>query len=189
MKPSARPIALTLCLAASASALPARAAPLEAIGGPAAAPLDQHLERMSRDLKLTPEQESQVRKLLDEQRDAMRKLRQDTKTKIDALLTDEQRAELARLADRRIERRVDRLADRLDLTDDQAAKIAAIFKEGRDDPSLSRVDLRERIGAVLTDDQRKKLESFAERRSRHEHRGRFDDRLGPDKPGEPESRL
>ncbi len=46
------------------------------------------------------------------------------------------------------------MTDRLDLTDDQVAAIKAIFDEQQANPDLSQSDVRERISAVLTDEQR-----------------------------------
>jgi protein CpxP len=126
--------------------------------------IDDRLERMTEELKLTPEQQAQVRTLIEEQQAAIDRLRQDTRSRIDAMLTDTQRAERDRTMDRRIERRVDRMADRLDLTTDQTAQIRAIFEERRDDPDLTRTEVRERIVAVLTDAQRKAFENVADRR-------------------------
>jgi protein CpxP len=106
------------------------------------------------------------------------RLRQETKTRIDAVLTDTQRAERDRTIDQRIERRLDRMADRLDLSTDQTAQIRTIFKERRDDPDLTRTEVRDRILAVLTDSQRNKFESMADRRGGR--RGSPDCGPGPD---------
>jgi Spy/CpxP family protein refolding chaperone len=56
------------------------------------------------------------------------------------------------------------MTSRLDLSADQATQIRASFKERRDNPDLTRTEGRDRILAVLTDEQRKKFEDTAGRR-------------------------
>jgi protein CpxP len=132
---------------------------------------------MTEELKLTPEQQAQVRTLIEEQQAAVDRLRQDTRKRIDALLTDNQRAERDSTMDRRMERRLDRMADRLDLTADQTAQIRTIFKERRDDPDLTRTEVHDRIAAVLTEEQRDKFKEMNERRGGP--RGGPESRPGP----------
>jgi periplasmic protein CpxP/Spy len=156
-----RPIAIAVCLAALTGAA-ALAGPLSHTGDPAQG-MDRRLERMTQELKLTADQQTQIRALIDEQHTAIERLRQETRKRIDALLTDAQRTERDRLVERRLDRRVDRLAERLDLTDEQSDKIRAILKEGHDNPEANRGELRERVAAVLTPEQRKEFETMRER--------------------------
>lgn len=165
MTPSFRRASLpiALCCAMLAGSTAALAGPPDHHGDPAQM-VDNRLERMTEELKLTPEQQAQVRTLIEEQQAAVDRLRQDTRKRIDALLTDTQRAERDSMMDRRMERRLDRMADRLDLTADQTAQIRTIFKERRDDPDLNRTEVRDRIVAVLTDEQRNEFKEMSERR-------------------------
>ncbi len=146
------------------------AGPTAALAGPfghhgdASQRVDERVERMTEELKLTPEQQTQIRTLIEEQQTAMDRLRQETRQRIDGVLTESQQAERDRMMDRRMERRLDRMADRLDLTADQTAQIRTILKERRDDPDLTRTEVRERIVAVLTEEQRKRFEEMADRR-------------------------
>jgi periplasmic protein CpxP/Spy len=174
------PIALALGLVALTGTV-AWAAPLDQHAN-ADQRTDQRLTRMARELNLTAEQQTQIRALIDEQHAAIDRLRQETKKRIEALLTDAQRAERDRRVDRRIERQVERMADRLSLSADQSTRIRAIFKERKDDPELTRGEIRERIVAVLTDEQRKEFESMNERRGR---RGGPDRGPGPGPDGGP----
>lgn len=160
--PTRKPIAIALCLAALAGASAVLAGP-----GPQDDPdrLDKRLERMAQELKLTPEQQTQIRTILEQQQAAIERQRLETRKQIDGVLTDAQRTERDRLLDQRLDARLGRLAERLKLSTDQTAKIRAILKERREDPDLSRGEVRERIDAVLTEQQRKALDAMAERRN------------------------
>jgi periplasmic protein CpxP/Spy len=180
-----RPIAIAICLAALTGT--AVLAGPQGHHGDAQQRVDDRLAHMTRELSLTPEQQTRIRALIDEQHAAIDRLRQETQKGIDALLTEAQRAERDRLMAERLDRRVDRLADRLDLSGDQTAQIRAIFQAREDDPALTRSEIRERIVAVLTDGQRKELESMDERR-RDRRPGAGPDRgpeRGPGPDGEP----
>ena len=156
------PIAVALCLVALASPLAVLAGPPGPDGGPGR--MEDRLDRMTEELKLTPDQQTQIRKIVEEQQAAMDRQRQETRQRIDAVLTEAQRADRDRLLDQRLERRLERLADRLDLSADQTAQIRTIMKERREDPDLDRGEVRERIQAVLTEQQRKQMDDQAERR-------------------------
>lgn len=157
------PLPIALCCAMLAGPTAVLAGPF-GHHGDASQRVDERLERMTEELKLTQEQQTQIRALIEEQHAAMDRLRQETRQRIDLALTESQRAERDRMMDRRMERRLDRMADRLDLTADQTNQIRTVLKERRDDPDLTRTEVRERIAAVLTDDQRKKFESMTDRR-------------------------
>ena len=167
------PIALFLAALAGPTAI--LAGPL---GGHEDAPprTGDRLERMAKELDLTAEQRTQIGTLIEEQRAAVDRLTQETKKQIDLVLNETQRAERDRMLDRRIERRLDRMADSLDLTADQTAQIRTIFKERQGDSDLTRTEMRDRIVAVLTDEQRKEFDETANGRcgrpgGRHGDRG------------------
>jgi protein CpxP len=88
------------------------------------------------------------------------------------VLTEAQRAERQRLMGERMERRVERLAERLDLSPEQETQVRAIVLERRADPTLTPSEIRTRIAAVLTDEQRQAFERLADRRGRGGHRDR-----------------
>lgn len=158
-----RSLPIALCCAMLAGPTAALAGPF-AHHGDASWSVDDRLERMADELKLTQEQQTQIRTLIEEQHAAIDRLRQETRQRIDQLLTESQRTERNRTMDERMERRLDRMADRLDLTADQTAQIRNILKERRDDPDLTRSEVRDRIAAVLTDEQRQEFEQMAGRR-------------------------
>jgi Spy/CpxP family protein refolding chaperone len=53
----------------------------------------------------------------------------------------------------RMDRRVGKLAKRLDLTTDQQAQLRTIMTEKRANPSMTRDEVRQRMAAVLTEQQ------------------------------------
>jgi len=132
--------------------------------GEGAAFTEERVERMTENLDLTADQQVQIRTILDEQRTERDLLRQKTQLRIDAVLTDTQRAERDRLIEDRIDKRLDRIAQRLDLTNDQTDEIHTILQERLTNPQLTRSEIKERISAVLTNEQREKFWAMAERR-------------------------
>jgi periplasmic protein CpxP/Spy len=58
-----------------------------------------------------------------------------------------------------MERHLDRLADRLDLSEDQVARVRTIMQTKNDDSGMARDEIREQIKAVLTEDQLERFES------------------------------
>jgi protein CpxP len=133
---------------------------------------DSHVERLAERLDLSGDQEQQVRTILEEQHAAADRQREETRRRIDAVLTEAQRAERQRLMGERMERRVERLAERLDLSPEQETQVRAIVLERRADPTLTPSEIRTRIAAVLTDEQRQAFERLADRRGRGGHRDR-----------------
>lgn len=125
---------------------------------------EQHLARMAEQLDLTADQESAIRALFEEQAARRAAERAAMRTQIDAILSEEQRAKRDGLIDQRIERRLSRMSDGLDLTAEQQDALRAIFSERLVDPSLTRDEMRERIAAVLTEEQLSALESMRPRR-------------------------
>jgi periplasmic protein CpxP/Spy len=139
-----------------------------ASAGPGGADRDpsRHLERMTEQLDLTTEQQDGIRTILDEQRLQIEQQRREMQTQIGAVLTPEQLARIEERRDTRMQRHVDRLAHRLELSTDQVAQVRSIIQAKADDPSLARDELREQIKAVLTEDQLKAFEAGGPRAKR-----------------------
>ncbi len=126
--------------------------------------MEAKLDRMTEQLALTEAQRDQIQAIFDEQRAATAERRQQTRARIDAVLTDEQRAERDSLQAQRMDRRLERMADRLDLTESQQEQIRAIWGDKQADTARTPGALRERIDAVLTDEQREQLAARGGRR-------------------------
>lgn len=143
--------------------------------------IEARLDRMTEQLTLTETQRNEIKSILDEQRAAAASRRQETRALIDAVLTDEQRAARNARRARRLDRRLERMTERLELTEAQQQEIRAIWEDAQSGTALMPGDLRERVDAVLTDEQREQL---AARRGLGGHRsGRGDcprrgDRVG-----------
>jgi protein CpxP len=156
----------------------ALAGPHDAGRDPAAG-VDDRIEWMTENLDLTAEQQSEIRTILEEQRAQAERQREETRERVDAVLTPEQ---LARIDERReagMERRLDRLAEQLDLTEDQITQVRALMPAKGSETSMDRAQIREQIKAVLTEEQRTKFEAMGPDKKRG----------GPDKPrGEDQSR-
>jgi periplasmic protein CpxP/Spy len=135
---------------------------------------EPRIERMTEQLDLSADQQTAIRKVMETERARLDQQRSETRKQIEALLTDAQKAKRDELMKTRLDRRLDRMDDKLDLTDDQVAKIRAIFEEQRTNPDLSRTQVRERIATVLTDVQRDKLTEEPRHHPRHDR----DDRPG-----------
>ncbi|MBN2887517.1 MAG: pilus assembly protein [Chromatiaceae bacterium] len=126
------------------------------------------IERMAERLDLSSAQQEDLRKLMDENRARHEALRGEFRDKVDALLTPEQRAQRDSMVEQRIERRLARLDRRLDLSDQQTKAIKAVFEARQQDPALSRAEVRARIEAVLTEEQREQLKQRPERPRRND---------------------
>lgn len=142
---------------------------------------EENFDRMVEALKLTPEQQTQVRTILQEQRAEIDRLRAQTRQRIDAVLTDAQRAQRTSRMQQGLDRRMERMTQRLKLSADQSTRIRAIFMERQSNPDLAREDIKERIAAVLTPEQRKQFASKGPRGERPGGKGR-----GPEADGPPE---
>jgi len=93
------------------------------------------------------------------------------------------------------EKRIERLAEALDLTDAQTTQIRSIFAEQADtrqelkesgDREAMRAHMREtheRIASVLTEEQREKLGTLREHRGEKKHRGPDGEERHKDHPG------
>jgi periplasmic protein CpxP/Spy len=139
---------------------------------------EANFDRMVEALKLTPEQQTQVRTILQEQRAEVDRLRAQTRQRIDAVLTDAQRAQRDARMQQGLDRRLERMTQRLKLSADQSTQIRAIFMERQSNPDLTREDIKERIAAVLTPEQRKQFDSKGPRGDRPGGKGQ-----GPDADG------
>ncbi|WP_295586474.1 Spy/CpxP family protein refolding chaperone [uncultured Lamprocystis sp.] len=133
---------------------------------------EANFDRMVEALKLTPEQQTQVRTILQEQRTEADRLRAQTRQRIDAVLTDAQRAQRDARMQQGLDRRLERMTQRLKLSADQTTQIRAIFMERQSNPDLTREDIKERIAAVLTPEQRKQFDSKGPRGERADGKGR-----------------
>lgn len=132
--------------------------------------LDRRVERMTERLGLTREQQEQLRSIFEAQQTKRQEGIATVRAQIDAVLTDEQRVARDLKIDRRIERRVARIADRLDLTAVQEAELRTLMTENRDSTDQSGSDVRERLSAVLTEKQLTELEEMRPARG-HRFRG------------------
>jgi Spy/CpxP family protein refolding chaperone len=125
---------------------------------------DQRMERMTEQLNLTEAQQEQIRGLLDEQRQQRDAQRAAVRERIDAVLTPDQLALRDQQMEQRQTRKLDRMAERLDLTAEQQEAVTALMQEKRADPTMSRDQVRERMQTILSEDQ---LAELDEVRSRH----------------------
>lgn len=123
-----------------------------ALGGPSSA--EQRLERMTEQLGLTAEQQASIAALFEAQASQRDPMRADFRARIDAVLTDEQRAKRDAQIAARIDRRVARMAETLALSDEQQRQLKTLFTESRDQ-GKSRRDgaMREQLASILTDEQ------------------------------------
>lgn len=146
---------------------------------PPGAGLDQRLERMTDQLDLTTDQQTAVRKILETERAQFDQQRRDTRKQIDAVLTEAQKAKRDEQMKTRMDRQLARMKKDLELTDEQTAKIEAIFDEQRANPDLGPAQVHERISAVLTEEQRNAMQERTKHRERDEGPGRRDRDEGP----------
>lgn len=65
----------------------------------------KHMERMAKELKLTPEQQEQVKKLKDENKADRERARNEYDEKFQSILNDEQKAKYKELKAKRMEKR------------------------------------------------------------------------------------
>jgi len=118
----------------------------------------QGLDSMSQRLDLSETQQAEIATLLEQQQQARAAERQAWREQVDAILTDEQRQIRDAQMEERMDRRISRMKQRLDLTADQAAQMRELFAENRANPGLTRSEKRERVAAVLSEDQLVQLE-------------------------------
>lgn len=133
---------------------------------------EANFDRMVEALKLTPEQQTQIRTIQQEQRAEVERLRAQTRQRIDAVLTDAQRAQRDTRMQQGLDRRLERMTQRLKLSADQTTQIRAIVMERQSNPDLTREDIKERVAAVLTPEQREQFDSRGSRGERPGGKGR-----------------
>lgn len=151
---SATTLALLMTLPASARPPELEQAALGPVGPEA------RIERMAERLDLSEAQQAEIRAILDAQAERRREARAAVMEEIDAVLTEAQRDLRDQQRARMLERRIDRLAQRIDLTADQQAELI----EGLSEPSVlaqpDRTAIRDQLAAVLSDEQLTELESW-----------------------------
>jgi Spy/CpxP family protein refolding chaperone len=143
---------------------------------------DQRIERMTRTLDLTTEQQGEIRTILEEQRAQALQEREEVQARIGAVLTPEQQARIEEQRDSRMERHLDRLADRLDLSEEQVAEVRTVMQTNNDGSGMTRGEIQEQIKAVLTEDQLERFEARgpgSKRGGPGEHCGSSTSRGGP----------
>jgi periplasmic protein CpxP/Spy len=164
----------TVRAATMAMAIPVLLAATAAMAGPhargysqdPAAFAENRVERMTERLDLTPEQQVEIRTILEEQRALADQQRQETRARIGAVLTPEQLARIDERHQVRMERHLDRLAHRLNLSADQVEQVRAIMQAKAGDRDMARAEVREQIRAVLTEEQLTAFESRGARPGR-----------------------
>ena len=60
--------------------------------------------------------------------------------------------------------RIERLAEKLDLTDDQKSKLEVVLKEQRAKQQVIRDETQERMGKILSNEQMEKMQDMKKRR-------------------------
>ena len=121
--------------------------------------IETHIERLTRDLDLDAAQQTKIRQIMETEQAQREAQRLETRKQINALLTDAQKAKREDMMQSRMERSLERMTDRLDLTDDQVNRIKALFDEQAANPAQPRAELRQRIASILTDEQRASLQN------------------------------
>lgn len=125
--------------------------------------LDRRIERMTEQLALTAEQQTDIRAILEAQHAQRSAQRDAVREQIDAVLTEEQRAQRDAQIDQRKARRAARMTKHLDLSPEQQTELQALMAEQRDNPSWSREEMREQLATVLTEEQLAQLEEMRPR--------------------------
>ena len=152
MKTTMIPVAasLALLLAGPLAAQP----PMGGPGQGRAMGNEQRLERMTEQLELTAAQQETIAALFEEQASQRGQMRADFRARIDAVLTDEQRAKRDALMAARVDQRVARMAERLDLSEEQQSQLKTMLTESQG-KGKSRRDgsMREQLASILTAEQ------------------------------------
>jgi Spy/CpxP family protein refolding chaperone len=118
---------------------------------------------------LTDAQRSQIKAIMQEEMQKIQEIRQSCKTKIEAVLTPEQKAALKEKFEKKSAQMKDKMIKELNLTAEQQAKYKAIKEKY--EPQLKNASSREQkmdifknmkqeMDAVLTDEQKAKLKSL-----------------------------
>lgn len=110
---------------------------------------------------LNPDQEQseKLRAILDDEATQSTPSRHATYQRILAVLSETQRSKYEALIQQRFDRRLQQMADALNLTQEQRAQLGAILMlaDDRFAPSIGGSDLNEALRATLTDEQAQKL--------------------------------
>ena len=155
MRRPATQAALGLILSAALfSIAPAQACP----GGPGGhggpgMDVGAQIETMTKQLALTEAQQQQVRAVLEKTREEQMRLRQQNRAQIDAILTDEQKAKRTERQAKAVNRQVERMTDRLDLSNEQADQLKILFTEQRQTHALSPAQMHDKLSAILSAEQ------------------------------------
>ncbi|WP_296806041.1 hypothetical protein [Thiocapsa sp.] len=120
---------------------------------------DQRIERMTRTLDLTSEQQGEIRTILEDQRARALQQREEVQARIGAVLTPDQQARIEEQRDSRMERHLDRLADRLDLSEEQVAQVRTVMQTKNDGSGMARDEIQGQIKAVLTEEQLQRFDA------------------------------
>ncbi|MFD2111785.1 Spy/CpxP family protein refolding chaperone [Thiorhodococcus fuscus] len=119
--------------------------------------IDSRIERMADQFDLTNDQQSQIRTILENARVQREQQRLEVREQIESVLTSEQKSKRDSRLKERMDRRLERMTDRLDLSDEQVAKMKALFEEASNNPDLTKTEVRQRISGILTEEQRSEL--------------------------------
>ncbi len=149
------PIAATLSLALAAPL--AAQPPMGGMVGPAkggAPSADERLARMTEQFDLTAEQQEAIGALLENQIRQREAMRTAFRARIDAVLTEEQRAKHDALMATRVERRVANLTEQLDLSYAQQSQLQTLFTESAGQGRMGRDGaMRDQLASILNPDQ------------------------------------
>ena len=101
------------------------ASPLALASPPEGEPMDRFIEHVNNraDLDLTDTQKAQIRTIGEEQRAKHEQVRAETRSRVDAVLTPEQKAKLDKHRDEMKEKHADRLEKRSDRLEKRAEKV------------------------------------------------------------------
>lgn len=125
----------------------------------AASGFDSTIEALNPDR----EQSQKIRAILDDEATQSARSRHTAYQRILAVLSEAQRDRYQALIQQRFDRRLQQIADALNLTQDQKAELAAIMTlaDDRFSPSIAGSDLTDAIRATLSDEQAQKLASLS----------------------------
>lgn len=122
------------------------------------------LARMARHLNLTDQQVQQIEPIMKEFREKGQAHRQAHRTAFESILTADQKARLAQMKSEN--RRGPRGSGwaRLDLTDEQKTRLQSMREKAQTERQADVQALKDRLGAILTAEQKEKAEKFFNQR-------------------------
>lgn len=116
--------------------------------------IDWHIERMAEQFDLSAEQQASLARLFEQRANEKDKQRAEFRQKIDAVLTDEQRAKRDALRSTRIDQRVAGMTRMLDLSEEQQTQLKALMTASRDQGQARRAGgMRAHLARILTPEQ------------------------------------